>query len=416
MTFRTFKMSKTPVSLVEELAAKHKQAPPQFELIDNLVTSAFQYKVTYNGIVAYGTGGSKKEAKHKSAEELLFKLNETKPVVCVPDVVVTRNYVGDLGELCAGARLHAPRYVEFPARGPSHAPHFEISCEAMNFTETGATKKLAKQLAAQKVLQRMQNVSPETVKPAVSVATVELSKPEVLDQHLREQRVHMEAGHTELLGSLLNSLKLEEKENPALPANLAINEAVWSSSSKQSVFNYVGQLGELCASKQWHAPKYIDNPMQGPSHAPRFMLSMPKMSETEALDAEVKTSESDDEVKERLMALFRRRKYCSPKDTSEVSGNGMVTVDKLSMSLTMKYRHPPQILLNVMFREDDGTKEVGATGRCLVTIFIETSPVAVITFAEGVGAKEAKRKAADKVIQCLLDMILTPEQKRALND
>ncbi|KAF4520627.1 hypothetical protein B566_EDAN007492, partial [Ephemera danica] len=171
-------MAKTPVSILQEMSAQLKIAPPQYDLIHNHpegVASEFRFQVSFNGVVAVGAGRSKKEARHNAAEMAITKLNQQKAekklsvamsvlsshgesVASPFNNQVTRNYVGELAEVCATNQLPAPLYKEVMAEGPSHAPSFTLSCCVSQFTETAqaSTKKQAKHCVAKKMLARIE--------------------------------------------------------------------------------------------------------------------------------------------------------------------------------------------------------------------------------------------------------------------
>lgn len=69
-------MSKTPVSILQEMMVK-MQMIPNYELIHDgggTHMNTFTYRVTCEGLIATGTGRSKKDAKHEAAKAMLEKI------------------------------------------------------------------------------------------------------------------------------------------------------------------------------------------------------------------------------------------------------------------------------------------------------------------------------------------------------
>lgn len=71
--------SKTPVSILQELLNRRGLAPPKYQLVQiegAIHEPIFRYRVNVEGLIAMGTGRSKKEAKHAAAKGLLDLLIE----------------------------------------------------------------------------------------------------------------------------------------------------------------------------------------------------------------------------------------------------------------------------------------------------------------------------------------------------
>ncbi|XP_049859483.1 RISC-loading complex subunit tarbp2-like [Schistocerca gregaria] len=156
---------KTPVSVLQELMMRRGYTP-QYELIvDGTGTHdpIFKYKVTAADITAIGDGRAKKEAKHEAARKALLRLNQPDPAVNVAEVEspykdkTQENSVGLLIDLCAGHNLPPPEFDLLKDEGPAHAKQFTMSCTVSKNQKiaTGRTKKQAKQLAAQKLYQKL---------------------------------------------------------------------------------------------------------------------------------------------------------------------------------------------------------------------------------------------------------------------
>ncbi|XP_059470018.1 interferon-inducible double-stranded RNA-dependent protein kinase activator A homolog [Neocloeon triangulifer] len=168
--------TKTPVSRLQEISMKMKLAPPEYELTFSRqegLNPSFTFKCIFNGTSAEGSGRTKRDAKHESADALLRLLQsdlENESILnVVPDNVVLphsnkvqRNFVGELAEYCLEVLHFAERpvYAEVEASGAAHDPTFTMKCTVSNFSAEakGPTKKQAKQLAAKQVLERLQSL------------------------------------------------------------------------------------------------------------------------------------------------------------------------------------------------------------------------------------------------------------------
>ncbi|XP_017888517.1 uncharacterized protein LOC108629988 isoform X2 [Ceratina calcarata] len=73
------------------------------------------------------------------------------------------NAVGNLQTLCTDNNLNSPEYQLISDVGPSHAKIFTIQCRVTTFVETGIakTKKLAKQEAAKKMVDKLSDLIPD---------------------------------------------------------------------------------------------------------------------------------------------------------------------------------------------------------------------------------------------------------------
>ena len=177
-------MSKTPVSILQEMMVK-KQLVPNYELIHDgggTHMNTFTYQVTCDGHRASGTGRSKKDAKHEAAHAMLKVIasynsypqlpaapeepvrTPIAPVVPepqrIPPSVPFLNAVGILQDLCVENNLQEPEYVQISDIGPPHAKIFTIECRVAAFKEVGIsrTKKQAKQDAAKKMVDKINDL------------------------------------------------------------------------------------------------------------------------------------------------------------------------------------------------------------------------------------------------------------------
>lgn len=199
-------MSKTPVSLLQEQMMR-KGHTPHYELIMDGTGShdpIFKYQVTVDNISAIGTGRSKKEAKHDAAKIALEKLTRNNVKQISENLVhfavvespykdkMSENSVGQLAELCAINNLPPPDYRLVSDKGPAHAKEFEMSCTVSKIFQLGKgrTKKMAKHMAAQKLLARLKDSLPE-VQPD--------SNTEIIRKDLEETQRIIEKHETKAL-------------------------------------------------------------------------------------------------------------------------------------------------------------------------------------------------------------------------
>ena len=189
---------KTPVSLLQELYVK-RGITPKYDLVQiegAVHEPTFKYRVTVGDFVATGCGQSKKKAKHTAAKSMLDKIRRhaqqhlksvtaaastggeeggvvakkmSTPIMDVmPDVAelaspyddgIEGNPVGDLQEICMNRRMQPPVYEVSLEEGQPHERKFVIVCKVGKHQESGSgkSKKLAKRLSANKMLQTLRN-------------------------------------------------------------------------------------------------------------------------------------------------------------------------------------------------------------------------------------------------------------------
>lgn len=179
-------MSKTPVSILQEMMVKQGMIP-DYELIHDgggRHVNTFTYRVLCDGLSATGTGRCKKEAKHEAAKAMLTEIINQRnypqlPAASTPTVSPSRspfhsaplppkipantpfvNAIGELQDLCAENNLLEPEYVLIKDCGPPHARIFTIQCKVSSFVEEGvaSTKKMAKHDAAGRMVKRIKGL------------------------------------------------------------------------------------------------------------------------------------------------------------------------------------------------------------------------------------------------------------------
>uniref|UniRef100_A0A4W4FGG3 Protein kinase, interferon-inducible double stranded RNA dependent activator n=1 Tax=Electrophorus electricus TaxID=8005 RepID=A0A4W4FGG3_ELEEL len=163
---------KTPVQVLHEYGTKTGSQPAYtVERADGEAHQpSFVLRVTVGDITCTGQGTSKKAAKHEAAEAALklLQLNAE-----------------NRQELAMRRAWRLPEYVVCMEAGPDHKKEFTVICRLETLTETGIgnSKKNAKKVAAEKMLEKLQSLSgsPEITwnpKPRVYLESLRSSKLE----------------------------------------------------------------------------------------------------------------------------------------------------------------------------------------------------------------------------------------------
>ncbi|XP_024085945.1 uncharacterized protein LOC106668550 isoform X1 [Cimex lectularius] len=260
--------SKTPVTLLQELLLK-RHVVPNFELIHNGVGThqpTFKFQVSAIGKIAFGNGKSKKEAKHDAARNflLILKSEDSELQHLVEESVVDEvrhpyaeiikdNAVGSLQEFCSDKLLRMPVYALTRDEGLPHDKIFCISCSVSSFKTEGLakTKKQAKQLAAQAMLEKLKDCLQEVPALEKNNELENINKLNALVIEKLKEKTHHRCTNTGQvglqLGDLYNSLiqYTETKPSPALDKvkNLP-EEFFWNVEKPSELFNeIVNELG-----------------------------------------------------------------------------------------------------------------------------------------------------------------------------
>ncbi|XP_076858987.1 interferon-inducible double-stranded RNA-dependent protein kinase activator A homolog [Brachyhypopomus gauderio] len=189
---------KTPIQVLHEFGAKTGRAPVYtLERADGEAHQpSFVYRLDVGDITCTGQGTSKKAAKHEAAEGVLKLLEldaENSPLhqrlendVC-SESNDQPNPVGILQELAMQRSWRLPEYVLCMEAGPPHKKEFTVICILETLTErgTGTSKKNAKKVAAEKMLEKLRSLSgsPEITwspKPHVYLESLRNSKLETM--------------------------------------------------------------------------------------------------------------------------------------------------------------------------------------------------------------------------------------------
>ncbi|XP_072541206.1 interferon-inducible double-stranded RNA-dependent protein kinase activator A homolog [Salminus brasiliensis] len=190
---------KTPIQVLHEYGAKTGTLPVYvMEKADGEAHQPFfVFSVTVGDVTCTGQGPSKKAAKHEAAEAALKRLEldtENSPNTPKPEnngyggeTNDQPNPVGVLQELAMQRAWRLPEYVVCLEAGPAHKKEFTVTCrlETLSETGTGSSKKNAKRVSAEKMLEKLQSLSgsPEITwspKPQVYLESLRTSKLEKL--------------------------------------------------------------------------------------------------------------------------------------------------------------------------------------------------------------------------------------------
>ncbi|XP_012691917.2 interferon-inducible double-stranded RNA-dependent protein kinase activator A homolog [Clupea harengus] len=158
----------------------------------------FVFTVTIGEITCRGQGFSKKAAKHQASEAALTILELDPGALPVPQRTDNNglsepndqpNPVGVLQELVLQRSWRLPEYVVVMETGPCHNKVFSVTCRLENLMETGtgSSKKMAKKVAAEKILEKLQSLSGSTEitwtpKPTVHLETLRHSTSDKISQ------------------------------------------------------------------------------------------------------------------------------------------------------------------------------------------------------------------------------------------
>uniref|UniRef100_A0A8C5WL58 Protein activator of interferon induced protein kinase EIF2AK2 n=1 Tax=Leptobrachium leishanense TaxID=445787 RepID=A0A8C5WL58_9ANUR len=167
-------LCKTPIQMLLEYGTKVGK-PPVYTLEKSegqAHNPSFMFRVTIGEISCSGEGPSKKIAKHKAAESALNILKgDANKLLPVPEVAknppkqMKGNPVGTLQELAIQKGWRMPEYVTTQESGPPHKREFTIICrlETVSESASGTSKKVAKRIAAEKLLAKISTMPPDTI-------------------------------------------------------------------------------------------------------------------------------------------------------------------------------------------------------------------------------------------------------------
>lgn len=158
---------KAPVSALQEYLMQKGHTPPLYEFCDTLEEGGktFHCTVTALNEMAMGSGRSKREAKHEAADNILKKFQASDanvryaPQASMPSV----DAISELRYMCLQRNHPFPQF-EIVQEIPPPAPEFTCKCSVASIVRygTSSTKKWARQLAAQALIEIIEAVSKVT--------------------------------------------------------------------------------------------------------------------------------------------------------------------------------------------------------------------------------------------------------------
>lgn len=180
------RLAKNPAMVLQELTVKKCLGPPNFEIIHSISgthENRFDYRVRVAGVEAIGTGTSKQISKHDAAYKALKLLQEIgiyDPTELPMEEFkasamqkqagyasgsphkLTINCIGPLKDLCLENKIEDPIFTELSDVGPPHCREFTYECciGSIKTIATANTKKMAKQLTAKEMLERLKDILP----------------------------------------------------------------------------------------------------------------------------------------------------------------------------------------------------------------------------------------------------------------
>ncbi|XP_056610299.1 interferon-inducible double-stranded RNA-dependent protein kinase activator A homolog isoform X1 [Triplophysa dalaica] len=161
---------KTPVQILHEYGVRTGSAP-EYALMGSdgdAHQPCFSFSVTIGEISCKGQGSTKKAAKHEAAQAALqvlkldFQPNDDRDKNGIsPEKWDAANPVGILQELAMLRGWCLPEYVTCMETGPDHMKEFSVVCrlEGLEETGTGSSKKTARRVAAERMLEKLQSLS-----------------------------------------------------------------------------------------------------------------------------------------------------------------------------------------------------------------------------------------------------------------
>lgn len=294
-------MSKAPVSVIQELCVKKRTGAPFYDLIEDgsdPETKMFAYSVELFGQTAKGKGKSKKDAKHEAAVNMINILKEIDEFKADLKGVPSENplprlQTGDgdavrtLLDICVQRDWPIAQFTVQQAFGAPHSPEFTVECRLASMVRVGtfSTKKGAKQIAAQEMLNVIQKLP--VGENQLQVATLTDEGPE---QHVQTYR------------------ELKNSDIKAFPGTKLCDRHKFfqklSNEQKEKMRSVLFDINEtpreklhlLCSTMKW---KYTVNPVL---NHPEGNI---KIFELQGINYDVVKSGTEDELYAELLDYFK---------------------------------------------------------------------------------------------------------------
>jgi len=240
-----------PVGALQE-RFQSRGITPQYRVVQAEGAShapTFSFQVILGDLTATGSGSSKKQAKHSAARAMLDKLDGRVPAqdgqTPLPPVTdntngpqAPGNTVGGLQELCVKHGYPMPTYDLGAVGGQPHQRNFTIMCCVGKMRESGAggSKKDAKRESAQKMIDKLKTMGPNSAPASVSEVTQLEVDDELLNKMTTLKVETLNSGASQKVASFYR--KLQSSGGTSL-AKLHMT------SLKGKGIDYVVMLGEL---------------------------------------------------------------------------------------------------------------------------------------------------------------------------
>lgn len=144
---------------------------PIYKDMECSTPKTFRIRCEALGYSAIGEGSQKKSAKHQAAEKVI-KMFLSEGAASPDDdedddstdagfEPSSSDWISDLIQFCMERAYPKPTYNVIKQLGPSHAPEFTIRCQVGSVCQDAdeKNKKMARQMAAHKMLKGLQMVS-----------------------------------------------------------------------------------------------------------------------------------------------------------------------------------------------------------------------------------------------------------------
>lgn len=162
---------KPPITVVQEYCAKNHFEPPVYKSMGDKNEGdvrVFVAQICALGGEFIGEGRSKKDAKHDAAKNLIAHLRVQHPGLdeipqanMVSISAPSTDAVRALRDLCVQRDCPLPNFEMVQQAGPPESPQYTYQCTVAQIVRIASalTKKMAKQLAAQQMIDILQSVS-----------------------------------------------------------------------------------------------------------------------------------------------------------------------------------------------------------------------------------------------------------------
>ncbi|XP_033172199.1 RISC-loading complex subunit TARBP2-like [Drosophila mauritiana] len=276
---------RTPVSILQKLLSRRGITPGyELQIEGDQHEPTFRFRVSFRvndtPFTAMGEGRSKKEAKHAAARAVIDKLSctqipESPSSSAGPSVTgggdgnatgggdageeTVGNPIGRLQELCVQLRWPPPSYETEAEVGLPHERVFTIACSVLDHRVMGkgATKKIAKRLAAHSMCVRL-------ARPFTAMGA---GRSKESAKNAADRAVIDKLSCTQIPESPSSSA------GPSVTGGGDGNATGGGDAGEETVGNPIGRLQELCVQLRWPPPSYETEAEVGLPHERVFRIA-----------------------------------------------------------------------------------------------------------------------------------------------